>query len=358
MAETTGAAPSVVVHNPVVAEPEVHASQAEEAAAAEADAAAQAPEKKDADDGDKIVSLDRSDQPAAAPEGEAEAEPAAGEGDAEPAAEGEAEAEADAEGEGEGAADMIEFNFGGNSLEVPKDSMPPELAEKVQAFSSGIWADYTRKSQEITEKTSALDARGTALEKMAGLNGAALQTYSTGLLLREEIAQLQAVNLESLWQSSNPADQDQARQISDALGKKQAQFQNIVARVGEQEAELDGAHQEELTRQTEAGKVALDKDIKDFSTKHAPDVVAYAVAQGMPQANADTWAVNPMLTKMAFKAMLYDRMQARAAKAATAPQSEAKPVPAMKAKGGANAMPSDPNDMTMGQLKKHLNLPG
>ena len=99
----------------------------------------------------------------------------------------------------------------------------------------------------------------------------------------------------------------------------------------------------------------LDKRIKDFSTKHAPEVVKYAVEKyGMSQADADQWAMNPVVTEMAHKAMLYDRMQAKAARPNPKP-AQAKPVPAMKTKGGAGGT-NDPDKMSMTQLGKHLGL--
>tara|TARA_Y100000310_G_scaffold241569_1_gene245588 strand:- start:3363 stop:4493 length:1131 start_codon:yes stop_codon:yes gene_type:complete len=376
MAEATDAAPGVVASIPVVGDPAAHAAAAKESTDA---LAAQA---ETVTDSDEITSLD-GDSPAAPAEGQAqesapeeaapepETEPetqAAEEGDPEQAA-AEEEGEGEAEGEGEEAAgDTLVFDFGGNKLEVPKDSVPPELAEKIDTFSKDIWKDYSRKSQANAEVAKSNKLRGDTLEKMAGLNGAALQTYSTGLLLRTEIAQLQQIARPTAAEMDDlhRTDPDRYRRVSDQyadidrqISTKQAQFQDVVARVGQQEAELDGAHQAELERRSTAGRTVLDKRIPDFSTKHAPKVVAYAVERGMTVVEANAWALNPMLTEMGYKAMLYDRMQAAAAKAANgSPRAQASAAPALKAKGAASDTPSDPDKMSMTKLASHLGLPG
>ena len=375
MADSTDAAPGVVVSQPIVGDPAAHAAAAKvsaDALTAQAETVTDADGITSLDSGSPVTPANGKAKAGAAPEGAAptlDPEPAADEAQAEgeseggqAAAEEEAVAEGEAEGEGEGeetTADMLVFDFGGNKLEVPKDSVPPQLATQIDQFVKGTWTDYTRKSQQNAEVAKSNLARGEGLEKMAGLNGEALETYSTGLLLRTEIGQLQQINLQALWQSANPADHDQARQISDTISKKQALFQDIVARVGAQEAALDGAHQAELDRRSGEGRTVLNKRIKDFSSKHAPEVVAYAVSCGMSEAEANNWALNPMMTEMGWKSMLYDRMQASTAKSVNgSPRAQASTAPAMKAKGASSDGSSDPDKMPMSRLATHLGLPG
>jgi len=268
-----------------------------------------------------------------------------------------AEDEADGDGDQEDAEadppEMREFDFGGNKLEVPADAVPPELADKIDEFTKGTWADYTRKSQEVAEQTKSLTARAEAVEKLSAINGEALQTYSRGLQLRTEIEQLSQVDLTPLWQS----EPDRARRISDALAAKQAEFQSIVAVVGQQEQALDQAQREEIDRRSQEGREVLDKRIKNFTTEHAPAVVKYAVENyGMSQTEADQWATNPVVTEMAYKAMLYDRMQTAKAGKTVPPRGEVtKPVKAAKTAGRAQA-PNNPDKMSMGQLRKHLSI--
>ena len=265
------------------------------------------------------------------------------------------EASDDSDDEGEDSADeaveMREYDFGGNKLEIPIDSVPAELADMIEAFTKSTYADYQKKSQANADTAKNLAAREDAVGKITQLNGDALQTYSSGLQLRSEIEQLKAIDIQSLWQS-NP---DQARRLSDTISKKQADFQNIVALVGQQEQALDAAQQTEIVRRRDAGVSTLDKKYSNFSTEKAPEVVKYAMeVGGMTQAEANGWPLNPKVTEFAYKAMLYDRMQSKAKTPSSKP-TQARPVASIKSRGNA-AGTSDPDKMSMSQLNKHLGL--
>lgn len=330
-ASTDAPAPGVVVPTPVVDDAATHAAKEPESPdAPEAEAPA-------VDEDDGVTDLDKPQ------EADAEA-------DAEPEAK-EAKTEAEDEAEAEPAVKMREFDFGGNKLEVEADSIPPELGDRLEKFSKDIWSDYSRKSEAIAAEKKEVSTQREAVAKLSDMNGEMLQTYSYGLQIRSDIAQLEAVDLKAEW-ASNP---DRARQISDALSAKQAEFQNIIAKVGEQETAMTAERQEDISRRTEEGEAALDKYHKGFSVTAAPEVVKYVQdAYGFSAEEAAKYRLNPAVTQMAHKAMLYDRMQARAAKPAPVPG--AKPVKAMKAAGAAGGT-SNPEKMSDAEFRKSLGLP-
>jgi len=249
----------------------------------------------------------------------------------------------DGEGEEEEGPGEWEFDFGGNALRVPKDKIPAELAEQVQTFGKGLWSDYTRKSQGIAEQAKSLQAREAAIQQMNSLQGEALNTYSTGLALRQEIEQLSQVNVNELWQS----DPDRARQISDTINKKQAQFNDIVNRVSQYETQLNQTQAYETARRAEEGKRAIESRIKGFS-KQAADVVEYVTkTYGIPKHEAETWPLNPAAAEMAYKAWQYDQLQAKTKKAAS-PKVEKVPVkPNKPFKSNSGAGRKDPDKMSV-----------
>jgi len=263
----------------------------------------------------------------------------------------EAEDEGEAEEEAE-ASEEIELTFGGNTKKFAADATAAEIAKDVQAFGDKMYADYTRKSQANAQTQKTLAAKSESVEKLMDLNGEALQTYSVGLQLRNDIQQLQSVDLDTLWQS-NP---DQARIYSDSLAQKQAEFQNIVSLVDQQETALNQAKQDHSVRRGQEGRKALNNKIQDFETKVAPQVVDYVMeSYGWDKATAEKWDQNPDMTDMARKAMLYDQSQAKMQSASKKTAPKAKPVSAMKAKG-KGATTSDPSKMSLEQLSKHLKL--
>ena len=260
--------------------------------------------------------------------------------------------EGDPDPEAEPEEELREYNFGGTKLELPRDAVPAELSEAIDKYTSELNSDYTQKSQANAEERASLAAQSESAEKIISLNGEALQTYSTGLQLRQELEALSQIDVNALWQSSP----DQARRVSDQISQKQAQFQQIVTTVGQQEQALDEAQQVELVRRRDEGVAQLDREIKNFSTEVAPELIKYVVnSYGLEQSEAERWALNPSVTKMAHKAMLFDRMQAKTTSQPKPKPKQAEPVVAPK--GGAKSAGSrDPNKMSMSQLSKHLGL--
>lgn len=240
------------------------------------------------------------------------------------------------EGEAE-APEEIEFDFGGNKFRVAKGAIPDEVAEQLDKFTKGTWSDYTRKSQEVAEARKALAAEQEVVQKLGTLRNEALSAYAQGLALRSEIEQLQKVDVASLWQS-NP---DQARQISDALSAKQAAFQRTVAMVSEHEARAAAEEQQHVARLAEEGRQKVARAVKGFDEAK---LIEYATKNGVPEEAARTWPLNPPAAVMAWKAMMFDQMQAKAAPAAKPAAPPAAPVKAIAARPAPTA--KDPEKMS------------
>jgi hypothetical protein len=249
----------------------------------------------------------------------------------EPAADGDEETD----GEDDDAEEEVEYDFGGGQkVRFPANATAKEVMEAAQKAFKDVEGNYTRKSQSVAEQAKAIEADRTAVEMLRNLNGAALEEYSRGLSVKKELEQLQRYDINALWQSKP----DQARRVSDLLSQKQAQFQQIVNRVAQIESEQAQTEVAEVTRRSEEGKREVERRIPGFAEKHASELVKYAVSKGIPEGEAGNWSRNPTVTEMAFKAMQYDAMQAKA-KAATKPRpATATPVPASRSKGGSHRL--------------------
>ncbi len=238
------------------------------------------------------------------------------------------------ETEAEAPPEEIEFDFGGNKLKVPKGSIPDEIADQLDKFTKGTWSDYTRKSQEVAEVRKSVEARAQAVAKLENLNGEVLSTYSKGLQIKAEIEQLRAIDVNALWQS-NP---DQARRVSDMMAQKSAEFNATVNQVAQLENGLTQAQEAEAARRANEGEALLERRIKGFSSK-VPEIIDYvADSYGIDKSHAaKVWRQDPATAEMAYKAMMFDRMQTAGKKPAAAPQKAAAPMVAMKAKGASPA---------------------
>ena len=252
-------------------------------------------------------------------------------------------AEQDGQGEGaeaqQEAPEEIEFDFGGNKLRIPKGTLPDEIAEKLDQFTKGTWSDYTRKSQEVAEQRKALQAEAEYVARVKSLTDEGQRTFARGLQLREEVEQLAKVDLQALWQSQP----DQARRVSDLLAQKQLEFQRVVAKVGEYEAQATRAEQEALARREQDGRDYVAKTVKGWSDTHAAEAVAYAMKHGVPEDQAKQWARFPREAVWAWKAAQFDKLQAQARTPQKPAAAPAVPVAAVRGRPA----PAAPNPEAM-----------
>lgn len=255
------------------------------------------------------------------------------------------EAEAPAEGEG-AEVEEVEFDFGGNKFRAPKGAIPEDIAQELDKFTKGTWSDYTRKSQEVAEARRAVEAEKSVVQKLSSLKGDTLTTFTAGLHLRQEIEQLSAINLDQLWQS-NP---DQARRVSDMLSAKQAAFQRTVAKVNELEQTADREEQARTARLVEEGRAKIQKAVKGFDEAKLTE---YAIKHGYTAEQVKSWPTDPIGTQMAWKAMQYDALQAKATNAAKPTTPPAEPVQSVKGKNAPATI--DPDRMTDDQWVKWRN---
>mgnify|MGYP003957615035 CR=1 FL=1 len=239
-------------------------------------------------------------------------------------------------------AEELEFDFGGNKMTVPKDKIPEDLAQKVQEFGKGLESAHTKRSQALADASKGLEAREQAVQKLHGLHGETLSEYSKGLHLREELEELKGVDMSALWRE-NP---DQARKVSDVISQKTSEFNTTVQKVTQLEQESSRAGQQEIARRANEGIHAVEKRVPGFAKDKAKDVIEYVVGTyGVARQEADKWPLNPAGAEMAYKAMLYDKMQTKAnPKTVKKRAVPVKPVKSTKGgKGGVSKsnVPSD-----------------
>jgi hypothetical protein len=265
----------------------------------------------------------------------------------------ESEGESEDDGEAEEAEpETVEFDYGGNKFKVPKGALPEEMEAQLDGFLKNSWRSHTEKSMAVAEQAKRVEARESAVEKLAGLQGDMLDKYSHGLAIQRELAQFQDVDLNALWQT----DPDQARRVSDYVSQKRAEFQSVINEVAEGEQNFTRAQQAEVARRAEEGKQIVTRQIKDFEAK-AAEVIDYAMKNyGVSETDAKNWALNPTSAIMAYKAMMFDKSQAAVAKAAKPKPAEAKPMKPMKGKGAPEQRVN--NAMSARDMAKYLGLPG
>jgi hypothetical protein len=255
----------------------------------------------------------------------------------------------------EEVVEEVEFDFGGSKLKIAKNASVDEVAEKLQTYAKSIEGDYIRKTQSLAEVKAHVEAQSKALSNLSQVRGEALSEYSRGLQVKAELQQLHAVDLPSLWQS-NP---DQARMVSDMMAKKSAEFNQIVSKVQHYEANFEQNQAQAMAQAVEHGRKVVASKIPNFSPAVEAELIEYTVKNyGISEKDAKNWPVNPVASVMAWKAMQFDRMQAKAAKAAKPSTAQPVPVTAIKQRPAAptSAAPSDKDSAEVWRRKREAQL--
>lgn len=232
------------------------------------------------------------------------------------------------------ADDEVEFDFGGNKLRIRKSEMPGTVAQRVQDYVKGIEAAHTRRSQEVAEQRRGLEAAQKSIDELGSLNENTINAFAKAKSLQATLEQLSQIDLSALWRSKP----DQARQVSDRVMQTQAALQHAVAEVAQHERTLADAQSKERDRRMDEGRREVERHINGWSDETASRLVNYVTKEfGISKGDADAWALNPAVTRMAYESMLFREAQAKAKQRAAQrqPPQEAEPVKAGRGKGGS-----------------------
>lgn len=232
--------------------------------------------------------------------------------------------------------EKLEFDFGGNKKQFSKTATVAEVAEDLESFTKGLWSDYTKRSQDLAAEKEVLAASHATMQKLRSMNEETQNAYAEGLAVRSRIQQLQSIDLNALWQ----ADPDSARQVSDELSRANTQFQQIVSKVSQLENNVAQSEAQMLHQAAERGKQLVFKAIPDFE-KNVSSLKEYAVSTGVSPKDADNWAINPVAAIAMYKAMKYDEMMAKTAKATAPKLPVATPIVPIKPSGSSTKVSRD-----------------
>jgi hypothetical protein len=255
----------------------------------------------------------------------------------------------------EDAPEVREYDFGGKKFKVNKEALSDEESEQFESFGKGLQSDYTKKTQELASQRKHIEAREQSAEKLLSLQGDTLDMYSQGLTIRQELAQLNGIDLNQLWQS-NP---DQARQVSDAISQKTKEFNATVQQVSAKEGEMAQTKQADRQAREAEGEKTLNARIPQFTEKVGEVIDYFCKTFGADKKATEAgWRSDPVVTELAYKAMMFDKMKAKVrkgSKISPATATESKPV---KGKGGRHKSntPTDKDSAKVWLAKRNAQL--
>lgn len=252
------------------------------------------------------------------------------------------ETETNEDGE-EVATEEFELDVAGTKHKFPKGTPIEEALEKVQAYSKGLEAKLTRESQSIAEKSKAVAEAEKVVARLQNLGFEKARDLARGEQLANYVAQYETpqaqAQLNALW-TSNP---DEARRISDSLVQARSEYASIESRIAQYGQQLNEAERQAVEVRSREGEAAVTKAIKGWNSQIESEVVAYAIKEGVRPEHAKTWRLNPYATITTWKALQFDKMQAKAKSAAQPIPVPAPKAPVTSVKGGKVAASSTPD---------------
>ena len=201
------------------------------------------------------------------------------------------------EGEATGS-EVEEVEFDGVRFTLPKGDV-----QKVKdAFMRH--ADYTQKTQEISERARTLSAQEQMFRAQAEFHQSTMEDISTIKAYEQAINQMGQVNWQTLSTDEALRTKIQADQLRDGLQRAKDQLNQKWSQFNQKRTEtmknLERAARSELAKRIQGFTEANERELKD-----------YARARGYQDAAVEQLMLNPLDAEMIWKANQYDKLSAQ-----------------------------------------------
>jgi hypothetical protein len=225
------------------------------------------------------------------------------------------------EGEGESTHDLLDWE--GEQLTIPKSLKAAVMQHK----------DYTQKTQELAEQRRAYDLARESVSRAQLDSQFANSVSEESRELNVIDSYLKEVNKLNWSQMST----EQMLRTRAELDQVKERRDTLKAAVQGKRAEYDKAVQAKIAEVRAKSREIAAKSIPGFTEETEKAIRAHALAEGLSEAETDSVLMDPRSTKVLWKAMQFDKVQASTGKAQkeisrtlkTTPRGE--PMPASKA---------------------------
>ena len=241
-------------------------------------------------------------------------------------------------GEEQEAPEFVEVEYEGETYEVPAHLKEALLRQ----------ADYTQKTQEVSEQRKQVETQAQALQRQAAefqqavqLQEQNLQGYAQLAALQNNLQQYEGVD----WQEFSDNDPAGAQKAWFAYQQSQQAAQNLQGQLQQQTQALQAQRQQATARQLEQGMAELKREIPNWGSEVQGKLVDHGTNYGF-NASELKGITDPRMIKVLHDAYLYN--QSRKA-ATTPPKVDATPAKKVRGKGPVS---KDPDKMTTDEWLK------
>lgn len=201
----------------------------------------------------------------------------------------------------ESVSDLFDIEFGGEKFQIP--------TKLKDAFMQN--ADYTRKTQDLAESRRSLDQVRTLAEQRQ-------VEAAFGDSIRGEQQELNVIDA----YLSQATKVDWTQMSTDQILRQKIELDNIKERRNDLQRSIQDKHskfqtdiKEKIAELRGKSRDIASKSIKDFSQETESAVRAFAVSEGLAEAEVDNVLLDPRSYKIIWKAMQFDKVQSGAVKA-------------------------------------------
>lgn len=245
-----------------------------------------------------------------------------------------------------GVNDQVEFDDEGNPVEAPEDEeeieldddlklkLPKSQAEKLR-LAAMRQADYTRKTQELSEQRKAFEAERQAT---AQADEQELTARANIALIDRQLAQYQRVD----WNQLNDNDPFEAQKAFQSFQLLKDAKANAITFLEQHRATRNAQQQQETATRLHEAQAELQRDIPEWSPTLAAKLVEFgSKAFGLSRDDFDN-VTDPRAVKLIHAAYQWEQHKAKTKTAQTIQkQQEVQPAASV---GKAKAPPTGLDD--------------
>lgn len=196
------------------------------------------------------------------------------------------------------------FSVGETSIFFEPGELTPPAKIKLKEFAQQLSNDQATLSSSYHRKLDELSHKEKALTDLATISDQQMALYGRASALQEAMQGIKQTLTNELW-ASEP---DRARQLSDTYQQLQFQLSQTSEAYGAAERERSVKIETERARLRKTGEDQLNRKYPGFSQRVVPELVNYAVAQGVRKEDAQDYAMDPIAAEVMYKAMQFDKL--------------------------------------------------
>lgn len=252
----------------------------------------------------------------------------------------EADGEAD-EGDEETAGDVDsgieEVDYEGERYQLPKKLKDALLRQQ----------DYTQKTQEVSEKARAVEARAKQLQESEASTKEFMKEVSQLQYMNDQLEEYNKLDWQRLMLEDKQNGSNHTLELQIQMTQLQNKRNGLAQTLTEKQNERISNGQRNDAKALEDMRAALQKEIKGYGPDVENNLKAFVREQGLPE-ESFTAVRNPAVIKILHQAYAYNQLMKKQAQKPAAPPAQ--PIqPLIKTK---NKVTKDPDKMNIEEWKE------